>query len=295
MINVTSNGVTQKVRPNETIAPDGTYIFYIPNVCGTSAGAKYSFTSMVTYMEPGQTFGGPYYTSGTASGTVSSTIIPYWAVEHTNNSANNFGSAAIPINASTTSFTISLFAKIESNSPNNDFAFSLPLGCSQGLYYSNTVGISWTCTNKYGAQDCTDIVNAPAGMGYEYTSPYSWTFYTIIYNAGSKTFSVYVNDNQVSSVTLNSTTWLENQFPGGIAVFQSESSSYSLSEVSDIQVYNESLTPSQISEIYKNSTFQPIFGKNLIVWIPMNGTAKDYSGHNLGIGTNKVVFTTQHS
>ena len=71
-INVTNSGVSKSfsIKSNDIVSPNGNAgIFEVPNVCPQSTGSRYSAIVTITYTEPGQTFSGPYYSSGTVSGT----------------------------------------------------------------------------------------------------------------------------------------------------------------------------------------------------------------------------------
>lgn len=51
--------------------------------------------------------------------------------------------------------------------------------------------------------------------------------------------------------------------------------------MSDIQIYNATLTSTQVGQLYSegiNGT--PLNTKNLVVWLPLDGNANDYSGNN---------------
>lgn len=71
-INVTDSAISRSfsIQSNDVIVSGGSAgIFEVPNVCPSAPGSRYSATVTITYTEPGQVFPGPYYSSGTSSGT----------------------------------------------------------------------------------------------------------------------------------------------------------------------------------------------------------------------------------
>jgi len=65
--------------------------------------------------------------------------------------------------------------------------------------------------------------------------------------------------------------------------------------ISNIQIYNASLSANQIQALYLEGIGgAPMKLQNLVGWWPLNGNANDYSGNNNnGVPTN-VVFTSQY-
>ena len=73
------------VDPNPIIQPTSSYIFSVPNIC-PAAGSRYSLAVTVNYTEPGQIFSGPYLSSGTVSGLVSTKVQPSYVAFFTTSS-----------------------------------------------------------------------------------------------------------------------------------------------------------------------------------------------------------------
>ncbi len=69
-ISVSASGKTVSMPEQATIAPSGTKVFYISNVC-PSPSSRYSLSVTVYYTEPGQIFPGPYTSTGTITGSSS--------------------------------------------------------------------------------------------------------------------------------------------------------------------------------------------------------------------------------
>ncbi len=295
-INITSNGAIQIIHPNKIITPQGTYIFYIPNVCTGGAGSRFSIKSTVYYTEPTQVLEGPYTSTGTITGTVSSNIIPYQGVSSINYSSY-VSFSNIPINANQTSFTVLLWIKANTNSDGNDFAWGTT-GCTDGVYMAGGtnsigfVGLGWTLTNVSGSFACQNVVGS--AFSQQSHDQYTWAFYTIDYNAPSKTFNFYVDAQNIGTQVLTSTQFPENDFSFS-ELFWTEGGCTSPGcwfngQISDFQIYNTSLSQTQINEIYLSPTFSPLPSNNLVAYYPLNGTAKDFSGHNLNGNPHDVNF-----
>ncbi len=82
LINVTSINITDtsisattNAKIGSVISPSSNEIFLIPTAC-PAVGSRYSISAIVSYTEPGQTFPGPYVSTGTATGSVSNSNSP---------------------------------------------------------------------------------------------------------------------------------------------------------------------------------------------------------------------------
>ncbi len=97
-ISVSASGKTVNMPEQSNIAPSGTKVFYISNVC-PSPSSRYSLSVTVYYTEPGQIFPGPYTSTGTITGSsskqqISSTpafdqVIPLTITNSQDNSTSN--------------------------------------------------------------------------------------------------------------------------------------------------------------------------------------------------------------
>ncbi|MEM3460254.1 MAG: LamG domain-containing protein, partial [Candidatus Micrarchaeaceae archaeon] len=96
----------------------------------------------------------------------------------------------------------------------------------------------------------------------------NWVFYLNGVNVGSGTVSS--NIQSVNSIVLGDYAY---PFVGQLA---------------NVQVYNKSLQPQQIQQLYQNGiSAPPIANAGLVGWWPLNGNANDYSGFgNNGTATN---------
>ena len=67
--------------------------------------------------------------------------------------------------------------------------------------------------------------------------------------------------------------------------------------ISNVQVYNTSLSANDIATLYANGIgADPINIRNLVGWWPLNGNANDYSGNGYtGISSNVVYNSNWYS
>ena len=71
-INYTVDGTASYLNESVDVLPDSSNVFFVPSVCPSSSGSRYSGSLTLTYTEPGQVFGNTQFSSGTVSGTTSS-------------------------------------------------------------------------------------------------------------------------------------------------------------------------------------------------------------------------------
>ncbi|MCL4400725.1 LamG domain-containing protein [Candidatus Parvarchaeota archaeon] len=317
-INITSNGITNSITPNQLISPQGTYIFYIPNVCGTSSGSRYSFTSAITYTEPGTTFQGPYSSTGTAAGTVSSTSLPA-AVAYFDNYNHlqyvwgcpqwclhaefSYINATQSISGTNQSYTVTMWVEssIPFNTlpppPNNSAVAQAPQAISG---FGNTAVDGQeiaTVTGRLFLHRCTsaDSLLTPANPVSNFYDGH-WHFI-----AFSVSTSAYIGmvDGLSGSVTL-----LKQYTDGPMFYFGGYSECYPqpfTGYISNVQLYNVALTAAQLTQIYQEGILgSPILvkGNGLVAWWTLNATvggqAKDYSGNNFNGQLNNVTINSNY-
>ncbi len=284
MINVTANGVTQKIRPNKTISPQGTYIFYVQNVCGNSAWARYSFTSSVAYTEPGQVFPGPYFSSGTASGTVSSTPLPGKVAYFNGQNAyvanpggnplymqsNSYINTTSKITGTNQSFTISMWIYVLSN-------FSAP-NSSVGHYF----GTALAAFDNYQAFDVTSLSDhllvhrCTPGDIYvdpQYESLLNGQWHFAAFSVSPSVFYGQVDSNGAS--TTNTKQYSNNNLTRIGATYGCVDSPF-IGYISNVQIYNTALSQTQLLDLYGEGILgAPLNGAGIVDWWPLNNTAKD--------------------
>ena len=71
-INLTSSSGKTTYSPNILIQPNSIQTVTVPSSSLCSPGARYSVSAVISYLEPGQVFQGPYTSTGTVSGTAAS-------------------------------------------------------------------------------------------------------------------------------------------------------------------------------------------------------------------------------
>ena len=113
--------------------------------------------------------------------------------------------------------------------------------------------------------------------GLSFAQNNRWYFFAAQYNGASNSLPnmvLYLNNkNQTATVADNlipsfSYLELDSSFNGSVA---------------DFQLYNSTLTPSQINAIYMEGIGgAPIALQNLVGWWPLNGNAQDYSSNSNG-------------
>ncbi len=101
-----------------------------------------------------------------------------------------------------------------------------------------------------------------------------WTFICGIYNGTY--YKGYINGKQVFSYSgPQFYTNLKNVWVGGNSFH-----GYMGSLISNVQIYNKSLTNIQINRLYTQGISSIPISSNIKVWYPLEGNANDYSGNN---------------
>jgi len=123
-----------------------------------------------------------------------------------------------------------------------------------------------------------------------------WTFITATYDG----FNVITYVNGVAGTPLTvlkpiDYTSVTNTWIGQIQGSGGSSGRYFNGSISNMQIYNTSLSTNQIQALYLEGIGgAPSKLQNLVGWWPLNGNSNDYSGNNNnGVPTN-VVFTSQY-
>ncbi len=71
-INLTSSSGKTTYSPNILIQPNSIQTVTVPSSALCTSGARYSVSAVISYLEPGQVFQGPYTSTGTVAGTAAS-------------------------------------------------------------------------------------------------------------------------------------------------------------------------------------------------------------------------------
>ena len=125
-------------------------------------------------------------------------------------------------------------------------------------------------------------------------APNRWYFIGYTYSPGSSNVVLYLNSNSQSGA-LSGSAALDTQ-PGPGAIGASSFNAYTFNgEIANVQIYNTTLSQSQVSLIYNQGiTGTPLQAPaNIVGWWPLNGNANDYSGRNeQGTATSPIFYST---
>ena len=104
----------------------------------------------------------------------------------------------------------------------------------------------------------------------------TWQNVVGTYNYATGVIAIYVNGKLVQSAT--SSPLIRYSVPIYVGDF---SSAYFNGRISNVQIYNTSLSQSEITTLYQEGIGgAPIAPNYLVGWWPLNGNAQDYSGNN---------------
>lgn len=124
----------------------------------------------------------------------------------------------------------------------------------------------------------------------------TWYFVGYTYGGGtSNALTIYLDGNQYHSCNLATAlnTVLPNTDPSDIAKAANGGVGYFQGSISNIQIYNASLSANEVTALYDEGIGGvPLNLNSLVGWWPLNGNANDYSGNlNNGVPTG-VVYTS---
>ena len=154
------------------------------------------------------------------------------------------------------------------------------VGERNGFYLDNTTGAKHI--DAVGETD--DVLSTgtvPAG---------SWQFVCFTYN-GATTITFYIDGKLDSTKTLNSAWNTVIGNPPSIGKGSGEPT-YFNGSISNVQIYNTSLSSTQVAKLYREGIDGlPVGNTGLVGWWPLNGNANDYSGN----GNNGVPHNVNYS
>ena len=271
-----SNGQVISIPVSIMIPPSQSRSAFILGACTTTTGASFSNSVTLTYTEPGQTFSGPFFSSGTASG--KSTIITPRVVAH----FKGLASSPSYINtskgyAAPTALTMIIWFKINS---------------SGGTEFTSSC-CNWRLLPVFG----TFVLNPGNGqnqnLGITISSNKWYMAAFSAYNSGSNIiYSAYINSTAI--VSGNTITGVN--IAGGSAPFTFGDQSNCMNtcmfngSLANGQIYTSALTSLQIAQLYSEGIGgAPLTNEGLIGWWPLDGNANDYSGNN----NNGVAINVQ--
>ncbi|MGI0100230.1 MAG: LamG-like jellyroll fold domain-containing protein [Candidatus Micrarchaeaceae archaeon] len=114
-----------------------------------------------------------------------------------------------------------------------------------------------------------------------------WVFIACTYNQNTGTETFYSNGTAVGTAHVNSN---DNYIAINIGASQSLSDPFQ-GMISDVQIYNITLSDSQINQLYSESIDAQPLPYNVTGWWPLDGNANDYSGMGRsGAQSQSVVY-----
>jgi len=123
----------------------------------------------------------------------------------------------------------------------------------------------------------------PYALFYSAPKPNIWQMITVTGSGGSSgTASLYINGQFIASNSLSTQALTGTDWGWGIGLWSfcsGVAGSYA-GLISNVQIYNTSLSASDIQALYQEGIGgAPIDLQNLVAWWPLNGNANDYSGN----------------
>lgn len=313
-----STGQESTFKPNSTVDSNpiidvgGNYIFSILNVCPPS-GSHYSISTTVNYTELGQLLPGPYQSAGTVYGTTSSFSLPGFVAKFSGPSAPSYdyqsvssiylaNNSVVNRTLKSDNFTVSAWV----NEIDTSEACEITLLGNWGEFRFGTAGsaTSGPYAGFGGAENgiMFEFFNDTQGSINQYNyfggdvSYGNWSYLAITYNGTFIDF--YINGKMSGSAafkSLNSSTAPNSfdSYSSFISYGDSGCGGELVGYLSDVMLYNASLTKSDISNFYKDGVTEPGLNKYSVSLWSLNVSAKDYFGNDNGKIYN-VVFTSNY-
>jgi len=143
---------------------------------------------------------------------------------------------------------------------------------------------TWVCTTSSCWAEAKGQANS--------ITPGRWYFLVSRYNGSS--LGLWINGVQVASTGASGNLALQGNGNYTYIASRSNTGDYFNGKVANAQLYNTSLSASQIQQLYQEGIGgAPVQTSNLVGWWPLNGNANDYSGQgNNGTATN-VIYVPQ--
>ena len=281
-----STGQVSTFKPNSTvdsnpiILPASNYIFSVPNVC-PAAGSSYSLAVTVNYTEPGQIFPGPYTSTGTVIGTSTSTVLPLYTAYFTRTDYINTATKPFQNQSFSIVFWAYLYNTSSGSSSDQHFIFELSqnYGCPGSSSSIDWLDIRGTSFHTVGW--CSDL--------FEAATPDTWYFLSWTYNKSGKTQTFYIDGGSPTSdswYVLNPQGQLYLGSTGGVSLH---------GFLTNFQIYNTTLTQTQLSAIYNEGLdYKPITNAVIADFWALNGTVNNYANPSASSTNVGVVFTSDY-
>ncbi|MHB1829859.1 MAG: LamG domain-containing protein [Candidatus Micrarchaeaceae archaeon] len=119
----------------------------------------------------------------------------------------------------------------------------------------------------------------------------SWSFVAIVIGSSGVNFYVDNKNPAFTSAVVGSVSSMN--FSIGISNYHLGGGLNYNGEISNVQIYNTSLSPNSIDALYSEGIGgAPIDLENLVGWWPLNGNANDYSGNGNNGQPFNVIYTS---
>ncbi len=180
----------------------------------------------------------------------------------------------------TTATTISAWVYANSGGPNYASVYSLATGAGAGgVNFTGSGFLYYESGSWYGTS------------GGSFTNKDTWLNVVAVDNGGAIT--VYSDDVLEALVGGSGQTIGAPASPYVEIGHSAKGSTFFNGLISNVQVYNTSLSATQIAQLYgEGITGAPVLPANIVGWWPLNGNAYDYSGDNNAGIANNVIFPT---
>ncbi|MGC8679912.1 MAG: LamG-like jellyroll fold domain-containing protein [Candidatus Micrarchaeia archaeon] len=144
------------------------------------------------------------------------------------------------------------------------------LGCSAGS--ADGEPLTFEYKNPSGITTSVESTLLPSNI---------WTYVAVVFSPNTITW--YINGNKAGVYT-----GLTNPSISSNRISIGEGDQLFNGSIADIQIYNAPLPSASIAELYRGGILgKPITSSNLVLWMPLEGNANDYSNsNNNGIAQN---------
>ncbi|WP_329365019.1 LamG-like jellyroll fold domain-containing protein [Streptomyces sp. NBC_01483] len=165
-----------------------------------------------------------------------------------NGTTNAYGQADGPATNTSGSFTVSAWVKLSTTSANSTFlAQDGDLASGFQLYYSTTYG--WTF-NRHSS-DTSGAATIRTYSGTSAVTSGTWTHLTGVYDQATASLKLYVNGSQSGTTAAFTSPWeATGPLQIGRRLYNGTYAENAQGSVTDVQVYGEALTSSQVSSVY---------------------------------------------
>ena len=268
-----------------SLGPDSSGTLMVPNACPSTAGSSYYDSVTIDYTEPGYVFGSKMISTGKVTGKVSTAHAYSGLFAAYFNGANGFiNISSIPLHNGSFTITAFVYGQNFVNNSNASVIVSQASSSCPGFYHCIR-GYVQNDTLTFGIIGSDKPGRIPLNDG-------QWYLTSFVYNESASNKVLYLNQSMDAEGPSNKPYSVVNG-DTLLGAFFNKSYTFDMFHgvMMNVQVYNTSLTQSQILSIYNRSlSGVPPSTNNLIAWWPLDGNALDYSGnHYNGVPVN-VTF-----